>query len=347
MAGKREALDYGALRRTLQAEGPKRAYLLYGEEDYLKEQFSGDIRAACLPEGGEEWNYRRLDGPLVDMGALEEAVSAVPFLGARTLVELRDFEINACKEADAARLRAVTEDLPEYCTLLITLPAGYEPDGRLSAFKAVKKAGTVLEFTAQSQGQLMGWIVRRFAALGKDVSRPACEQLIFMTGGLMGRMVPEIEKLAAYVKGETVAEGDVRAVVIQFPEASVFELGEQIAGGQYAKAAATLQGLFDMRTEPIMILAMLGRSLRQLYTARLLLDRGQGARELMAELDLRYEFIARRLLAGAKNFDAAALGAALRRMASADLEMKSSRSGSGAELLTELLLSFAVEGTAR
>jgi len=343
VAAKKEAVDYGALRRALQAEGPKRVYLLYGAEDYLQNQFAADIRAACLSGGGEDWNYHRLDGPNVDLGALEEAVSAVPFFGARTLAELWGFDLNACKAADAERLRAVIEDIPDYCTLLITLPAGYEPDGRLAVFKAIKKAGGALEFTAQGQNQLMTWIARRFAALHKSVSRAACEQLIFMTGGLMGRILPEIEKLAAYVKSEEVSLEDVKAVAIKFPEANVFEMGELIAGKDYAKAAAVLQELLDMRTEPIMILAMLGRSMRQLYTARLLLDRGQGIQELMAELDIRFEFIARRLLSGARGFDAETLRAALRRMAEADLEMKSGRSAEGAALLTELLLSFAVE----
>ena len=168
-----------------------------------------------------------------------------------------------------------------------------------------------------------------------------------MTGGLMSRILPEIEKLSAYVKGGEVTQADVRAVAIRFPEAKVFEMGECIARREYPKAAAVLQELLDMRTEPIMILAMLGRTMRQLYTARLLLDRGQGTRELMAELDIRFEFIARRLMTGARGFDALTLRAALRRMAEADLELKSGRSAQGPELLTELLLSFAVEGAAR
>ena len=45
---KKEKLDYTALIRQLRAEGPGKLYLLWGEETYLREQFTSELRRACL-----------------------------------------------------------------------------------------------------------------------------------------------------------------------------------------------------------------------------------------------------------------------------------------------------------
>ncbi|MCD7786303.1 MAG: hypothetical protein LUG87_01295, partial [Oscillospiraceae bacterium] len=75
MAKKTKAkLDYNALVRRLHADGPALLYLLYGPEEYLRERFLDELRAACVPEGNE-FSLRRLNGPALDLPALEEAVN--------------------------------------------------------------------------------------------------------------------------------------------------------------------------------------------------------------------------------------------------------------------------------
>ena len=37
---KKESLDYGKLKKTLQDEGLQRVYLLYGPAEYLREDFA-------------------------------------------------------------------------------------------------------------------------------------------------------------------------------------------------------------------------------------------------------------------------------------------------------------------
>ena len=46
-----EKLNYGAEIRSLKENGPQRLYLLWGVEDYLREQYLAQLKTACLPEG--------------------------------------------------------------------------------------------------------------------------------------------------------------------------------------------------------------------------------------------------------------------------------------------------------
>ena len=49
---KQEVLDYNAQVRTLREQGPGRLYLLWGREDYLREQYLIELKKLCLPAGG-------------------------------------------------------------------------------------------------------------------------------------------------------------------------------------------------------------------------------------------------------------------------------------------------------
>lgn len=64
--GKEEAkLNYKLEIQKLNNEGPQRLYLLWGKEDYLREQYLVQLKAVAIPEGESGFNYRRFDGPEV------------------------------------------------------------------------------------------------------------------------------------------------------------------------------------------------------------------------------------------------------------------------------------------
>ena len=48
---KTEVLDYGAQVRSLREQGPGRLYLLWGREDYLREQYLLELKKLCLLYG--------------------------------------------------------------------------------------------------------------------------------------------------------------------------------------------------------------------------------------------------------------------------------------------------------
>ena len=120
--GKREApLDYGALVKNLRDRGPEKLYLLWGEEDYLLTDFVSRLRAACVGTAEDEFNVKRMDCPAPTANDIAEALNAMPFFGDRTFVELRGFDVNKCRDERTAALFA---DIPDWCTVVITLPTG-------------------------------------------------------------------------------------------------------------------------------------------------------------------------------------------------------------------------------
>ena len=334
-----EKLNYSAAVRELKADGPERLYLLWGPEDYLREQYLAQLKNICLPEGEDDFSYKRMDGPGLDSTRLREALDAIPFMSERSFVELRNVDIN--KLANAEECMKLLEDIPDYCTVAFVQSAQFEPDGRLKFVKALRGEAKELKFTQQSQGMLTDWIVRRFAAAGKSIELDAAQRLIFISGDLMSRLIPEIDKIAAYAKGERVTVKDVDAVASHIPEAVIFEMTELISQKKYNSAMSVLAELLsDKNNEPIAMTAMLGLQMRKLYAARLAIDQELGSKYVMEVCAIKYDYIASKLMTAARGFTLPQLIRAVELCGEADYRMKSSGQDAR-ELLKEAVTRIA------
>lgn len=340
MAKKNEVLlNYSAEIKKLKAEGPGCLYLLWGPEDYLREQYLATLKELCLPEGDDSFSYKRLDGPELDLDEFSQAVDAMPFLTERSFVELRDVDINHLP--DGEKYAKIVADIPDYCTVVFVLDARYEPDGRGKLVKAIRSKGTELKFTQQSQNMLENWVMRRFAASGKRIEREAIQRLIFISGALMNRLIPEIEKIAAYTESELVTTAEVEAVASPIPEAVVFEMADYISKKEFNSAFRVLAELLsDKNNEPIAILALLGGQMRKLYGAKLAAEEGLGVNYVMECCAVKMDFVASRLISSARGFSMGQLKRAIEICSETDFRMKSS-GGDSRELIKEAVLRIA------
>ena len=340
MAKKTEdKLNYKQAVRSLKEQGPGRLYLLWGPEDYLREYYVSELKKLCLPDGEESFSLKRMNGPELDAHELQQAIDAVPFLSERSFVELRGIDLNHIKDAD--KIQAVLSDIPDYCTVAFIQSADFEPDGRLKLIKSLRNLGQEIQFTRQNQGDLINWLAKRFAALGKGLEIEAAQRLIFVSGDLMNRLIPEVEKVAAFAKGDKVTVSDVDAVANHIPEAVIFEMTEQISQKKFNLALSTLAELMsDKNNEPIPMLAMLGTQMRRLYAARLSQERQLGMKYVMETCACKYDFQATKLLQAARGYTLPQLIRAVELCAEGDYRLKSSGED-GRDVLKEIVARIA------
>jgi DNA polymerase-3 subunit delta len=157
----------------------------------------------------------------------------------------------------------------------------------------------------------------------------------------MTTLIPEIDKLAAFASSDRVTKREIDAAASRIPEADVFEMADRLSSRDFDAAAKLLSGLLQMREHPIKILAMIGQQMRRLYAARLSIDEGLGKAYVADVCSIKYDFIANKLLTGAKGFSLEQLGSFVALCAEYDYAMKSS-AADGAELLKELLIDMAL-----
>ena len=127
-------------------------------------------------------------------------------------------------------------------------------------------------------------------------------------------------------------------------DAVVFQMTDALSRRQTDKAFSVLTDLLRLQQAPIMILAVLGKHFRQLYTARVALESGKGSRWVMELWGMRSPYPADKLLEGARHHDLSWCKTAMRRCAETDLAMKSVAGADGKDLLVSLLLELSAGG---
>ena len=112
------------------------------------------------------------------------------------------------------------------------------------------------------------------------------------------------------------------------------------------EAAEVLGTLLKLQEEPIMLLALIGKELRKLHTARIALDTGRDKFWLMERWNMRSDYPARLLLDNAKKVSREWCANGVKRCYEVDLRMKSVNGVDGAAELKFLLMELA-QGAAK
>ena len=338
--GKPDTAGYQKMKKDLSAGKPGQLYIFHGEETYLRDHYLGKLREMLLSGGMGEFNLHEIAAKDMSPHALEEAVDCLPMMSERTLVQVTDYDLFKAGEKDREAYIQILSQLPEYCCVIFIYDLiDYKGDARTKLAAALKAHGTVVNFIRQDQGDLVDWVRRRFRALGKEIDSRLALDLIFLCGDLMHNLIGEIEKIAAYAKGPHITREDIEAVATPQLDAVVFRMTDAIGVGQFDKAMGVLGELFQMQEAPIKIMWSLGRQMRQLYSARLALERGEGTAFVASLWNLK-PYPADKLVRSAKRFSLPWCRRAVVRCGQVDLAMKSTGQD-GKELLTSLMLELA------
>jgi len=321
-------------------------YIFHGEESYLREYYLTEMRKQLVPAGFEEFNFHKLEGKGLTIQTLTETAEAMPMMAQRTMVQVNDWDMFKLNEEQRTGLVALLEDFPEYCCLVFVYDQmEYKPNKTYKKlYAALEKHTQTVKFSEQSQNEILKWIARRFKASGHTIDVPTAEHLIFTCGSLMNGLIPEIGKIASYAKGERITKADIDAVAAPILEAQVFEMTGAVSKGDFNKAAEVLGSLLKLQEEPFMLLALMGKELRKLHTARIALDTGRDKFWLMERWNMRSDYPAKLLLENAKKVSRSWCANAVRRCYETDLRIKSVSGVDGADELKLLLMELAQEG---
>ncbi len=257
------------------------------------------------------------------------------------MVLVRDYDPFKANEATREKYAALVADLPETCVLVFAFGEKWKPDKRIKLFNAFTKAGEVVEFQHAAQGELIGWIKRRFRSVGHDIDTDLCEYLIFQCGSLMGGLIPEIEKISAFAKGQSIQKSDIDAVVSPCLETLVFDLTKAIVAKDYAKAIQLTEVLDAMKENAIGVMALIGKQMRQLYSAGLILQKRGTVRQLMEFWNMRSDYAAKGMMSAVRGVSVAWLRNALILCEETDAKLKL---GEGFSVIRVLISRLAESG---
>ena len=320
-----------ALAAELASGKLRHAYLLAGEETWLREQGVAAIRAAALGEAANDFDLERLDGERTSPGRLSDALRVLPVLAERRLVVLREPEARKGKGESLAEALpgAVAELAGQRQTVLVVVAAkldrrsawvrAFAEPAALVACDPPKGAKAVAAFATQEAR-------RRGIPLGAG----AAEALADAVGPQLLRLTSELEKASLLAgPGQRVTRAHVLEAVSAVAEEKMWELTDAAFEGRSADALAALSRLLAAGVPAPVLLATLATQLRKLARAR------------AGETPTGHPMVVRRIEAQARRHSLARLLAGLRDAADADERLKGRGSLPGELVLERLLLGLS------
>ncbi|WP_429885452.1 DNA polymerase III subunit delta [Geoalkalibacter halelectricus] len=313
---------------------------LHGEETYLLDRAYHDLVEKVLDPADRDFNLSVFTGREASVETILDACRTLPVFAPRRLVAVKDAHL--LKTEDLSRfLPYLQNPVPE--TVLVFSAKGI--DGRLSFFREFKKKGVLVEFRRLYDNQIPGFVKDQARISGKSFTEDALVLFCRRMGNDLGEIRSELDKLCAYVAHGTLIDvEDVRQVISDTREESVFDLINAIGRRRPAEALRLLARMLDDGEPPLRILTLVVRHLRQLWQATELIKLGADRNEMAKRLRINPYFLDG-LLGQSKSFSAEEYRRAFVACLQTDLALKSSGGDPGA--LMEKLVLGLIQGEGR
>jgi len=290
-------------------------YLLYGEERYLKKQYTDKLRKALA--GDDEMNVHFFEGKDISVAQIIDLAETMPFLADRRVIFLSDSGLFKSGGEQMADYLAAPNDT----TFFVFTES--EVDKRSKLFKTVSAKGCAVEFTTQDDNTLKRWVASLLAREGKKVTEATVMLFLSKTGTDMENIQSELEKLICYcMDKDVVTSADVEAICTTRLQDRIFDMVEAVTRRQTTKALELYYDLLALKVQPLQILAMLSRQYNLTYQAKELKKRGVPDREIASKIGVP-PFVVGKYLSQAGQQKSSDLRRALEQCVQADQDVKS------------------------
>jgi DNA polymerase-3 subunit delta len=219
-----------------------------GDNGYAREQAAKEFVGSFTNLHGAV-AVDKLAGEDIDIAALTEAVSTVPFLSARRLVVVRDLGSNKIL---ADKLDAVCKNVADTTDLIIIES---HIDNRSKYLSNLKKLAEVREFIHLQGDELVNWVVEQAQKLKGQITRSLAMALIDRVGVNHQLLINELTKLILFQPQITL--DTIKQLTVRSPQSSVFAMLDAAFAGDTAKALKLYSEQRALGMEPIAILGMI------------------------------------------------------------------------------------------
>lgn len=296
----------------------KQAYLLYGEEAYLRQQYKHNLVKALNPDG-DTMNFSHYEGKGIDIKQLIDLCETMPFFAERRVILLEDtgFFKNKCEE-----LADYMKELPDYLCMVFSES---EVDKRNRMYKAVKACGTIAEFAGQDEKTLMRWAAGILGKAGKKITQRDMELLLTKTGTDMGNIRMELEKLISYTEGrDVVTAEDIEEICTTQTTNRIFDMVRAVTEKNQKRALDLYYDLLTLKEPPMRILFLLAKQYRQLLLVKQFAAAGLAQSEMASRLGVP-AFAVRNIASCARAYSISELEQAVNDFVDAEEAVKTGR----------------------
>lgn len=239
-------------------------YLLYGEDDYLKNQFLKKIKRN-FGEVELGINYIQINESNVQ--SVISDIETPAFGYEKKLIIVKDCNLFIKKNLLAEK---ISDYLKENDIDSVELVFVEEKVEKNALYNTIEKIGKISEFKELKVPELINEVKKICYAYKVNIDNSTAQYFIECAGTNMQDIINEIRKLIEYAgENGTIKKEDIDALTIKKEESIIFDLTDSLGKKNIKQAMDVLHNLEYAREPVQMILVMLYRHFKKLYIVKL------------------------------------------------------------------------------
>ena len=316
-------MNYEDMLNLIKQEKVYSIYLLYGEENYLKEDILKKLRNRLIDSAYRELNYKIFYGDKLTINEVINDLETLPMIFKHKLVVIKEAE--KINKNDEKKLVSYFNKLSlknKFSTLIIIYKEG-RPNKEL--ITAIKRVGILANFNNADKAKLPLWIKSKFNQSNKKITQEALFYLQSIVSSDLARLFNEIEKIDIYTKDQKIIEKEDVMITIGGSESvSIFKVLDSIGDRDVKNAVEGMVNLNQSDLHHLSIFAMIYRQIKLILQTKLLIANGFNIKEVEKKLRLPY-FIVNKIIKQSKKYTFKEICKSYELLNIADLEFKDSR----------------------
>jgi DNA polymerase-3 subunit delta len=295
-------------------------YFLLGPEAYLRDEAARTIANAALQNTLlREFNESSFNLLTDEVRSAVAIAEQLPMMSDRRVIRIRNFA--KLREADEDMLLKYLERPVETSVIIF---AADDLDKRKRLAKTLM-AGAAFEFQPLKDNELQTWIKAYLKKIKIEIEPRAGYRLLEMVRSDLHTITNELNKLAAasLPSGRITLEL-VDALISRSREHMNWALSDHLVAGNRTAALSTARDLLDDGVEPVLLVGMIAGTYRRMALAKALLAQGAAPAKIFSEVRMPWNKQGP-YLSMLNQLDSGAMAQRIRRIAEADLAIKTSK----------------------
>jgi DNA polymerase-3 subunit delta len=265
-------IDLRGLSQQMQQKKIASPYLIFGEEVWISDRAFQILKSAILVSGLEDFNFNVFYASQCEIEDVVEAIESFPVMSTYRLTVVKEGNLLSDKDWE---LLANTK-FPRHSIFAIFVGTG---DKRKKYFKKFFDFATVIECKTPYENQRRTWIEALAQEENLTLSQEALNYWEAQWNFSLSETALELGKVKSFLgalDGEKrdVSLNDLKILLPQFSEESVFKFTEAIGYQNFTKARSILQNLIACGESDIGFVQLLARHGRLLLKVHQGLHRG-------------------------------------------------------------------------
>lgn len=249
----------------------KPIYLIISEDPLLRQEACDKIRHLAVANGFIERLHFQVNKNFSWPDFLAAAHSQFLF-HEKTLLEVTLID-NKLGSIGSQALQTYCQEIPgDKCLILVT----NKIDGATKQtkwYKTMSSLGEVMQIWPPSSAQLPSWVLQRMRQASLEATINSAKLIAEFSEGNLLAAAQEVTKLQLLYGSGKITEQQVAEAIVDNAKYNIFAYADAVLAGDKPKAIRILENLRQEKTEPILIIWVLAKTLRELAAIHRLKER--------------------------------------------------------------------------